>query len=117
MDGALLVKRLAPLLQTNLRAEPCEQLYASDASPGGAGGCVAPAPGSHDLAEEKGEHVRLNWKGEEPPSNVHDGRAAAAPFALELELGHDVFLPFLRRQAHRSLGTLEPDQPPQAGQT
>ena len=24
--------------------------------------------------EEKGEHVRLDWKGEEPPSNMHDRR-------------------------------------------
>ena len=29
--------------------------------------------------------MRLDWKGEEPPSNMHDGRAtAAAPLALEL---------------------------------
>ena len=26
--------------------------------------------------------MRLDWKGEEPPSNVHDGHAAAAPLAL-----------------------------------
>ena len=37
-----------------------------------------------DLAEEKGEHVRLGGKSEEPASNVHDGRAAAAPLALAL---------------------------------
>ena len=35
--------------------------------------------------EEKGEHVRLDWKGEEPPSNMNDGRAAAAPLALEVD--------------------------------
>ena len=33
----------------------------------------------------KGEHVRLDWKGEETPSNMHDVRAAAAPLALKLE--------------------------------
>ena len=54
--------------------------------------------------------MRLDWKGEEPPSNMHDGRAAAAPFALELKLGDDVFIPFLRRQAEKSLGTRELDQ-------
>ena len=37
------------------------------------------------LPRQKGEHVRLDWKGEEPPSNMHDGRAAAAPLALKLE--------------------------------
>ena len=41
VNGALLgelplVTGLAPLLQTNLRAEPSEQLYATDASPSGA---------------------------------------------------------------------------------
>ena len=38
----------------------------------------------YDLAEEEGEHVRLNRKREEPPSNMHDGRAAAAPLVLGL---------------------------------
>ena len=38
LDDLLLVTGLAALLlQTNLRAEPCEKLYATDASPGGAG--------------------------------------------------------------------------------
>ena len=32
--------------------------------------------------EEKGKHLRLDWKGEEPPSNMQDVRAAAAPLAL-----------------------------------
>ena len=32
---------LAPVLETNLRAEPCEKLYATDASPDGAGGFAA----------------------------------------------------------------------------
>ena len=65
---------------TNLRAEPWEKLYATDASPSGAGGWLA----LYELAEEKGEHVRLDWKGEEPPSSMHEARAAAAPLALEL---------------------------------
>ena len=32
----------------------------------------------YDLAEEQGKQVRLDWKGEEPPSNMQDVRAAAA---------------------------------------
>ena len=39
----------------------------------------------YDLAEEKGKHVHFDWQGEEPPSNMHDVRAAAAPFALRLK--------------------------------
>ena len=86
LDELLLVTGLAPLLPTTLRAKHRETLYATDASPSGAGGCVAPITQEawlalYDLAEEKGEHVRLDWK-EEPPSNVHDRRAAAAPLAL-----------------------------------
>ena len=37
------------------------------------------------LGRRKGEHVRFDWKGEEPPSNMHDVRAAAAPLALMLK--------------------------------
>ena len=57
----LLVTRLARLLETNLRAEPCETHYATDASPSGAGGCFASVTREdwlalYDLAEEKREH-------------------------------------------------------------
>ena len=69
LDELLLVTGLAPLLQTNLRSDPCETLYAAGASPGGAGGCVAPVTQEAwlalcDLDEENPEHVRLDWKGE-----------------------------------------------------
>ena len=37
----LLFTGLAPLLGTNLRTEPCEKLYATDASSEGAGVCAA----------------------------------------------------------------------------
>ena len=40
-DELLLVTGLAPPLETSLRAEPCETLYTTDASPSGAGGCSA----------------------------------------------------------------------------
>ena len=36
------------------------------------------------LGREERKHVRLDWKGEEPPCNMHDVRAAAAPLALKL---------------------------------
>ena len=80
-----LSKRFAPVLETNLRAEHCGTLYVTDASPS----CFASISQEDwlavdDLAEEKGEHVRLDWKGEEPPSNMYDGRAAAALLALQL---------------------------------
>ena len=94
MSGALigellLITGLALLLETNLRTEPWEKLYATDASPDGAGGCAASITQDdwlalYDLAEEKGEHVRLDRKGEEPRSNMRDGLAAASPRASTL---------------------------------
>ena len=72
MNGALLdelplVTGLAPLLQANLRAEPYEKLYVSDASPSGAGAgdCVAPITQEawlalYDLAVETGEHGTMD---------------------------------------------------------
>ena len=91
LDELLLVTGLAPELETqNFKGRnPSKHSAATDASPSGAGGCVAPITqvawlALYDVAQEKGEHVRLEWKGEEPPSNVHDGRASAAPLALKL---------------------------------
>ena len=54
-----------------------------------AGGCAASIAQDdwlalNGLAEEKEEHVRFDRKGEEPPSNMHDGRAVAAPIASKL---------------------------------
>ena len=95
LDELLLVTGLAPLLETNLTAEPCETRGTLRNTPryrrtsvwrrrllrvhytGGLDWLAL-----YDLAEEKGEHVRPDWKGEEPPSNVNDVRAAAAPLAL-----------------------------------
>ena len=39
----------------------------------------------YDLTEDKGNHVRLDGKGVETRSNMHDVRAAAAPLALQLK--------------------------------
>ena len=63
-DELLLVTGLAPLLETNFRAEPCETLYTTDESPSGTGGCSA------SITQE---------------CNMHDVRAAVAPFALKLK--------------------------------
>ena len=74
-DELLLVTGLAPLLQMNLRAEPCETFTEDWLRCLHVGGLAD--------EKEKGEHVRLDWKGEEPPSNMRDARAAAAPLALK----------------------------------
>ena len=42
LDHLLLVCGIAPLLQADLRASPRLELFATDASPAGAGACVAP---------------------------------------------------------------------------
>ena len=83
LDVLLLVTGLAPLLETSLRAEPCEKLYATDASPSGAGGCFASITREdclalYDLVEAKVSTFAVK------PSNMHDVRAAAAPLALKL---------------------------------
>ena len=63
-DEHLLVIGLAPLLETNLRAEPCETLHTTDASPSG---CSASITGEdwlalYDLVEEKGSMFALIGK-------------------------------------------------------
>ena len=70
----------------------------------------------YELAEEKGEHVRLDWRGVEPPCSVHDGRAAGALLALQLTWA-TVFSYVFFQGKHINLMELEPDQPPQAGYT
>ena len=72
LNDLLLVCGLAPLLQADLRASPRLELFATDASPSGAGACGAPVTSSlwrtlHNLAEEHGEHVRLSWGSLAPP--------------------------------------------------
>ena len=92
LDELVLVTGLAPLLQTNLQTEPCEKLYATDASPSGVGGCVA--------------------------SITREAWLALHELVLALELSWVTLFSyrFCRTQAHRSLGTREPepDQSPLA---
>ena len=71
LDDLLLVTGIAPLLQTNLRAQPRHELFATDASPSAAGACIAKVTPElwrslHRICEERGEHVRLDW-GPAPP--------------------------------------------------
>ena len=65
------------------------------------------------LAKEKGENARPAWKNDEPPSNIHDGRATAAA-RLGADLGFDDLVLFLRSLTCRSLGSRERAQPPSA---
>ena len=97
-------------------AEPCETLYATDASPSGAGGCFASIAREDWLAlyyvgrARGGKLSMLDWKDEEPLSNMHDVRAAVAPLALKLKWTTLFSYRFF-------CGTGEPDQPPHAPYT
>jgi len=82
---------LAPLLYADLKAQPVPQLFATDASSLG-GGCTVAAITNEELdflysiAEERGEHVRLDWDpAAEPPTELRDARAFAAPLACRLD--------------------------------
>ena len=76
---------------------------------------AAPSPSERSISPWR--YTILPQKGEEPPSNMHDVRAGRCTACSEVEVDYVVFLPFLRRPAHQSTGTGEPDQPPQAGHT
>ena len=93
-----------------LRAEPCKKLYATDASPSGAG-TQEPRLALYALTEEKAKRVRLDWKGEEVPSNMHDGSPAAALLGLGLEWAElDLLRETLSASAHtagKHVGTLD----------
>ena len=83
-NDLLLVCGMGPLLQADLRASPRLELFATDASPSGAGACVAPVTSAlwrtlYNLAEEQGEHVRLSWGGSSPPVELTPSRCAHVP--------------------------------------
>ena len=90
-------------METNLRAEPCEKLYATDASPSGAGSCVAPRGLARLVRFRRGEHVRLDWQGEEPPSNT----CSHCTTCVEAGLGLDVFVPFFSFLEGKHINLLE----------
>ena len=81
LDDLLVVAGIAPLLQADLRTQHRYDLFATDASPSGAGACIAKVPPElwhslYRIAEERGEHVRLDWG--PPPSFVSTHSSAAA---------------------------------------
>ena len=83
LDDLLLVAGIAPLLQADLRAAPHHSLYATDASPSGAGACVAQVTPElwrvlYRIAEERGEHVRLDWGSTPPPPEFVSTHSSAA---------------------------------------
>ena len=78
------------LLDADLRAQPHLQLFATDASPSGAGACSTPVSLElwtclYDFSDEKGCSVRLDWD----MSSMHspelpDSRAAVAGLVVDL---------------------------------
>jgi len=89
-EDLLLAVGLAPLLSTNLRAQPSSLVFATDASPYAAGATVAKVSEKtwmrlYDWAEEKGEAVRLDWGSEPPPTVMQDVRALTANVTCALD--------------------------------
>ena len=82
-DDLLLVCGIGPLLQADLRASPRLGVFATDASPSGAGACAAPVTNDLwqtlcNLAQEHGEHVRLSWGCSPPPLELTPSLCACA---------------------------------------
>ena len=78
LDDLLMVAGIGPLLQADLRTQLRYELFATDASPTGAGACVAKVTPDlwhslYRIAEERGEHVRLDWGPAPPPPSLDSG--------------------------------------------
>ena len=79
-----------PLLDAHLRAQPHLQLFATDASPSGAGACSTPVSLElwtrlHDFSDEQGCSVRLDWDMNSMPTpELRDSRAAVAGLVVDL---------------------------------
>ena len=83
LDDLLVVAGIAPLLQADLRTQPRYDLFATDASPSGAGACIAKVTPDlwhslYRIAEERGEHVRLDWGPAPPPPSFVSTHSSAA---------------------------------------
>ena len=83
LDDLLVVAGIAPLLQADLRTQPRYDLFATDASPSGAGACMAKVESDlchslYRIAEERGEHVRLDWGPAPPPASFVSTHSSAA---------------------------------------
>ena len=80
----------SPLLDADLRAQPHLLLFATDASPSGAGACSTPVSLElwtrlYDFSDEKGCSVRLDWDmNSTPPPELRDSRAAVAGLVVDL---------------------------------
>ena len=83
LDDLLVVAGIAPLLQADLRTQPRYDLFATDASPSGAGACIAKVTPDlwhslYRIAEERGKHVRLDWGPAPPPPSFVSAHSSAA---------------------------------------
>ena len=78
----------------NFRAEPCEKLHASDASP-------------DDLAERRKEkHVRHDWRGRRTTEQCARRSSSRSTASFGAGLGHDVFIRFCSAQNFLELESL-----------
>ena len=85
LDDLLLVAGIGPLLQADLHTQPRYDLFATDASPSGAGACIAKVtPGVwhslYRIAKERGKQVQLDWGlAAPPPFFISSHSPATAP--------------------------------------
>ena len=90
LDELLVTTFLAPLLDADLRARQHLHLFATDASPSGAGACSTPVSLElstllFDFSEEKGCSVRLDWDADSMhPPEFRDSRVAVAGAVVDL---------------------------------
>ena len=117
LDELLLVTRLAPLLETNLRAEPAKHSTRRTHLQVALAAASRPSQGRTGSlctvwSRREEEHVRLDWKGEEPTEQHARRTCSGCAACSEVEVDHVVFLPFLRKHAYPSTRTREPGEPP-----
>jgi len=89
VDELLTLCFCAPFMFTNLRAQPCLDIVASDASSYAGGACVTRVSENlwhelYDRSEEAGEYVRLDWGADEPASELVDHRSFVSPFCASV---------------------------------
>ena len=101
LDELLVSTFLAPLLNADLRAQPHLHLYATDASPSGAGACSTPV----SLELRTILYDILDWN-TMPPLEIRDSRAAVDGLLVDL-LGVESFSYRFRHPQHMNLLELE----------
>ena len=118
VEGALLEEFLttaflAPLLNADLRARPHLQLFATDASPSGAGACSTPVSLElwtrlYDFSDEKGCSVRVDWDmNSMPRPELRDSRADAGRIGGGFAVGRKASLAVFWYPQHINLLELE----------